>query len=148
MRHVSRLHRVALDWLFDRVNLKPEIHIKYVDTKNHLADIQTKANFTRDEWDHLLCLFNISLEAASKRCRKRTQEGNGEERLAARSRPMMNLVSKTEAGSSTVPSSSASNSLGSLKATSHCLVLIASAERPVAGVLECGKQVQNWTRVR
>ena len=60
MRHVSRTHRVALDWLFDRINLDPEIQIKYIDTKNQLADILTKGNFTRVEWNHLLCLFNIS----------------------------------------------------------------------------------------
>ena len=42
MRHVSRTHRVALDWLFDRVNLDPKIQIKYIDTKNQLADILTK----------------------------------------------------------------------------------------------------------
>ena len=24
MRHVSRTHRVALDWLFDRINLDPK----------------------------------------------------------------------------------------------------------------------------
>ena len=33
MRHVSRTHRVALDWLFDRIILEPKIRIKYVDTK-------------------------------------------------------------------------------------------------------------------
>ena len=60
MRHVSRTHRVALDWLFDRINLDPKIQIKYIDTKNQLADILTKGNFTRDEWNHLLTLFNIS----------------------------------------------------------------------------------------
>ena len=38
-----------------------KIKIKYFDTKNQLADILTKGNFTRDEWNHLLCLFNISL---------------------------------------------------------------------------------------
>ena len=27
MRHVSRTHRVALDWLFDRINLDPKIQI-------------------------------------------------------------------------------------------------------------------------
>ena len=59
MRHVSRSHRVALDWSFDRINLDPKIQIKYVDTKNQLADSLTKGNFTRDEWNHLLCLFNI-----------------------------------------------------------------------------------------
>ena len=35
MRHVSRTHRVALDWLFDRINLDPQIQIKYIDTKNN-----------------------------------------------------------------------------------------------------------------
>ena len=60
MRHVSQTHRVALDRLFDRINLDPKIQIKYVDTKNQLADTLTKGNFTRDEWQHLLTLFNIS----------------------------------------------------------------------------------------
>ena len=59
MRHVYRTHRVALDWLFDRIDLDPKIQIKYIDTKNQLADILTKGYFTRDEWNHLLCLFNI-----------------------------------------------------------------------------------------
>ena len=52
MRHVSRTHRVAHDWLFDRINLDSKIQIKYIDTKNQLADIVTKGNFTRDEWNH------------------------------------------------------------------------------------------------
>ena len=34
MRHVSRTHRVALDWLFDRINFDPKIKIKYINTKN------------------------------------------------------------------------------------------------------------------
>ena len=54
MRHVSRTHRVALDWLIDRIFLDPKIQIKYIDTKNQLTDILTKWNFTRDEWNHLL----------------------------------------------------------------------------------------------
>ena len=57
MRHVSRTHRVALDWLFDRIDLDSKIQIKYIDTKNQLANILTKESFTRDEWNHLLCLF-------------------------------------------------------------------------------------------
>ena len=44
-RHVSRTHRVALDWFFDRINLDPKIQIKYIDTKNQLADILTKGKF-------------------------------------------------------------------------------------------------------
>ena len=83
MRHVSRTHRVALDWLFVRINLDPKIQIKYIDTKNQLADILTKGNLTRDEWSHLLCLFSIS-HFSSTNCietvSKRTQEDTGEER--------------------------------------------------------------------
>ena len=59
MRHVSRTHRVALDWPFDRINLDPKIQNKDLDTKNQPADILTKSNFTREEWNHLLLLLNI-----------------------------------------------------------------------------------------
>ena len=45
MRHVSKTHRVALDWLFDRINLDPKTQIKYVDNKNQLADMLTKSDF-------------------------------------------------------------------------------------------------------
>ena len=40
MRHVSRIHRVALDWLFDRINLDPkDSNKKNIHTKNQFADI-------------------------------------------------------------------------------------------------------------
>ena len=97
MRHVSRTHRVALDWLFDRIYLDPKIQIKYIDTKNQLADNLTKGNFTRDEWNHLLCLFNIShfsSTVCSETMAKRSQHDSGEERVTAKSRPMMNLVAR------------------------------------------------------
>ena len=109
MRHVSRTHRVALDWLFDRINLDPKIQIKYIDTKNQLADILTKGNFTRDEWNHLLNLFNIShfsSTACTAAMAKRAQQGSGEERVTAKSRPMMNLTARMP---SVVSSSTSSN---------------------------------------
>ena len=87
MRHVSRTHRVALDWLFDRINLDPKIQIKYIDTENQLADILTKGNFTRDEWNHLLCLFNIrhfSSTVCSAAMAKRFPQDSGEERVTAK----------------------------------------------------------------
>ena len=109
MRHVSRTHKVALDWLFDRINLDSKIQIKYIDTKNQLADILTKGNFTRDEWNHLLTLFNIS-HFSSTACiaaiAKRAQQESGEGRVTAKSRPMMNLTART---SSFVSSSASSN---------------------------------------
>ena len=104
MRHVSRTHRVALDWLFDRINLDPKIQIKYLDTKNQLADILTKGNFTRDEWNHLLTLFNIShfsSTACTTAMAKRAQQGSGEERVTT-----MNLTARMP---SVVSSSTSSN---------------------------------------
>ena len=109
MRHVSRTHRVALDWLFDRINLDSKIQIKYIDTKNQLADILTKGNFTRDEWNHLLTLFNIihfSSTACTAAMAKRAQQESGEERVTAKSRPMMNLTARMP---SVVSSSTSSN---------------------------------------
>ena len=109
MRHVSRTHRVALGWLFDRINLDSQIQIKYIDTKNQLADILTKGNFTRDEWNHLLSLFNISHFSSticSAAMAKRAQQGSGEERVTAKSRPMMNLTARMP---SVVSSSTSSN---------------------------------------
>ena len=113
MRHVSRTHRVALDWSFDRINLDHQIQIKYIDTKNQLADMLTKGNFTRNEWNHLLCLFNIShfssinnLEAMSKR----TPDDSGEERVTAKSKPMMNLISRCSVRNPNMLASTASES--------------------------------------
>ena len=74
MRHVSRTHRVALDRLFDRIDLESKNQIKYVDAKNQLVDVLTKGSFTRDEWKHLLCLCNISKDPQGMSMRQ-IQEG-------------------------------------------------------------------------
>ena len=121
-RHVSRTHRVALALLFERINLDPKIQIKYVDTKNQLADVLPKGNFTCDEWNHLLHLFNNSnFSSASwpKTMSKRMQEEKGEEITVAKSKSTLNLVSHTAARSLTAPSSSASNRQGILGAPSQ-----------------------------
>ena len=72
MRHVSRTHRVALEWLFDRINLDSVIQIRYIDTKHQFADILTKGNFTRDEWNNLLHLFTNS-HVSSICCAKKSR---------------------------------------------------------------------------
>ena len=100
----------SLDWLFDRINLDSKIQIKYIDTKNQLADILTKGSFTRDEWNHLLCLLNISHfspTVCSAAMAKRSQKDLREERVTAKSKPM-NLIARTPP----VMSSSTSSSLG------------------------------------
>ena len=113
MRHVSRTHWVALDWLLDRINLDPKIQIKYIDTKNQLADMLTKGNFTRDEWNHLLYLFNIShfsstdySEVMSKK--KKTQKDSGEERVTAKSKSIMNFIARCSERTPDVIASTAS----------------------------------------
>ena len=81
MRHVSRTHRVALDWLFDRINLNSKIQIKHVDTKNQFADVLTKSKFPEKRveslsvflqhhvlfdkfWQYIEKFFSTSLESA------------------------------------------------------------------------------------
>ena len=149
MRHVSRTHRVALDWLFGRIKLDHKIQIKYIDTKNQLADILTKGNFTRDEWNHLLCLFNIShfsftncLEVMSKR----TQEYAGEERVTAKSKPMMNLVSRYSARDPNVLSSTASESPGETKSESQNVPLSSlNVQQTGTGRLAMGARSSNYS---
>ena len=98
MRHVSRTHRVALDGLFDRINLDTKVQINYVETKNQLAGLVSKVSFMRDECRNLFRLCNSSnfsmfsrshfrsIEKAntmSKRIRERT---TGEELAVAKPR--------------------------------------------------------------
>ena len=116
IRHVSRTHRVALDWLFDRISLDPMFQIKYVDTKHQIADMLTVGNFTRGEWNNLLHLFNIShfsllyrsrnfrLTSGTETMAKRMQEKEGEERIVAKSKSTMNLPFTVSTSSATAES--------------------------------------------
>ena len=130
MRHVSRTHRVALDCLFDRINLGSKIQIRYIDTKHQLADILTKVNFTRDEWNNLRHLFHIShfssiccaknssLMSCPKTMAKRMQEQKGQESSVAKSKSTAtNLSSTVPTSSSSAKSLIASKSPGMLIAT-------------------------------
>ena len=143
MRHVSMTHRVALDWLFDRINLDSIIQIKYIDTKNQLADILTKGNFTRDEWNHLSCLFNISHFSSTKSLEamsKRTQEESGEERVTAKSRPMMTLVSRCSARDPNVLASTASERKGKTRYESQIPLSSWKKQQPRTGRLVMGME--------
>ena len=115
MRHVSRTHRVALDWLFDRINLDPKIEIKYIDTKNKLADILTKGQFTRDDGIIFCVCLKLAisvLSECSEVMSKRTQKDSGEERVIEKSKPMMNLVSRCSERTPDVLAYTASKSPG------------------------------------
>ena len=132
MRHVSRTRRVALDWLVDRINLDLEVQIRYIDTTHQLADTSTEGNFTRDEWNNIFDLFNIShisslccaqnfsVTSCTKTMVKRMQEQKEDNRIVAKSKPMaMNLAVTVSTSSSSVNSPIASKSPGILKASSR-----------------------------
>ena len=93
----------------------PKSKIKYIDTKNQLADTLIKGIFTRDERNRLLCLIDISHFSptnCSEVMSKRTQKDSGEERVTAKSKPMMNLVSRCSERTPDVLASTASESPG------------------------------------
>ena len=87
-----------------------------------------KGIFTRNGWNNLLPLFNIShfsllcfsqslsLTSCTKTMAKRTQEQEGEERIVAKSKPTMNLAFTVSTSSSTVKNTIASKSPGELGA--------------------------------
>ena len=75
LRHVSRTHRVDLDWLFERINRDPGVFIKFVPTKEQLAGILTKGSFTAEAWNALskLCLI---LPRSAIKIRNQTQQAH------------------------------------------------------------------------
>ena len=59
LRHVARTHRIDLDWLWERMRTDPGVYIKYVGTKEQIADMFTKGAFTNDAWQKLCRLAQI-----------------------------------------------------------------------------------------
>ena len=57
VRHVSRAHRVNLDWPFATINLSSNTSGKHAHTNQQIADLLTKGSFTRDKWNELASLF-------------------------------------------------------------------------------------------
>ena len=126
MRHVSRIHRIALVGCSTESIWIPKSKTKKNDTKHQLADILTVRNFTRDEWNKLLHLFHIhcsslcctknsSLIRCPKSMAKKMQNKKEEERVVFKSRPaVMNISSFITTSSSTVSSPIASKSPGRL----------------------------------
>ena len=53
MRHVLRTHRVNLDFMFEILDQRG-VSLKYVNTKNQVADFLTKGFTRKETWDHLV----------------------------------------------------------------------------------------------
>ena len=56
LRYVARTQKIDLDWLFERLTTDPGLFIRYILTKEQLADIFTKGSFTAQAWFDLLRL--------------------------------------------------------------------------------------------
>ena len=56
MRHVSRPRSVGLDWLFERIKVKSNFQVKYVNTTQQVADLLTKGY---EHWTQLTRLFGL-----------------------------------------------------------------------------------------
>ena len=116
--------------------------------ENQLTDILTKGNFTRDEWNHLLCLFNIS-HVSSTNCSevisKRTQKDSGEERVTAKSKPMMNLVSRCSERTLDVLASTASESPGKTRHESQFPLSSRTEQQPRTVRLELDACSSNYS---
>ena len=96
---------------------------QHVDTKNQLADMLTKGNFTRDEWNHLLRLFNImnfsmfscshflSVKQPNTMSKRAQERRTGEEPVVAKSKPATLVSRNLSAKQSPTLDSGASYSL-------------------------------------
>ena len=58
LRHLPRTHRIDLHWLFE-VCSNPRIRMLYVNTKQQVADLMTKALNNPQTWEHLLDIAQI-----------------------------------------------------------------------------------------
>ena len=66
LRHVLRTLRVDTDCLFERVRIELEIFMKYVNTKDKLADVLTKGSFTAARWVYLCKLLSLGPRGPKK----------------------------------------------------------------------------------
>ncbi len=61
MRHLGRVHGIAISWLHERIGKRPDrcnIDLCYARSEQMSADIYTKAFSDKDKWDHALKLIS------------------------------------------------------------------------------------------
>ena len=74
MRHVTRTMRIDIDWLFERIKTDKGIFLKYVNTKEQLADVLTKGSFTATQWSHLIDLCCLGPLLAGRNSTQSTRQ--------------------------------------------------------------------------
>ena len=110
MRHVSRTHRVALDWLFDRINLDPIIQNPVHRHQKTNSQTSQPKGISHVMSGIICCAWSISAifssTVSSNKMAKRSQQDSGEERVTKKSKPMMNLIARTPSFVSSLTSGS------------------------------------------
>ena len=122
MRHVSRSHRVALDWLFDKINLVRKIRIKSVDLQSNslsywlkiISHVMSGVIFFVCSTSWISRCFRTSKSETSCR-RELRREESGEERVLAKSRSVRLNSSSLSANQSPILDSDTSHSPGNCR---------------------------------
>ena len=96
MGHVSRTHRVDLDWLYERCRVDPSIRIRFVPTKSQLAGLLTKGSFTAVAWKEQCKLWEIGSG-------RKPEVGSLPERVSPTSSSLPEKGSKVKSTSSSLP---------------------------------------------
>ena len=73
LRHLPRTHGIALDWMFERLQIDHFIKMQYVKTTHQLGDIFTKGRFTVGQWRHLCARNGICKETPTAKDIKTTK---------------------------------------------------------------------------
>ena len=66
LRHLPRTHRIDVHWLFE-VCSHPRVRMLYVNTKQQIADLMTKALNNPATWEHLLDIAQIRAGVTSEK---------------------------------------------------------------------------------
>ena len=78
-----------LDWLFERCQYDPAIMIRFVGTKDQMADMLTKGSFTALQWQQQLKLWEIGPSSQvshmqpEKECEKSSKQKKLKQRVVA-----------------------------------------------------------------
>ena len=59
LRHVQRTHRIVLDWTYDLIRQNDGIWLRYIGTKDQIADLMTKGFLNSTLWSHLCQLIGV-----------------------------------------------------------------------------------------
>ncbi len=59
LRHIQRTHRIVLDWTYDLIKQNDCIWLRYIGTKDQVADLMTKGFLNSTLWSHLCQLIGV-----------------------------------------------------------------------------------------